>query len=268
MNKDLSWDAEVFENVVARLNEIDRVLHLCVQGLNMIHGHPEFVQKAMAYMKSRGKDVEFDEDDWTRRIEISKSNAQFAEEEISRSFPVLHANAAIAIWATLEVLVNDLVVGYLVAEPSLLQNDPLRKVKITVSNFYSLDEQDRLKYVIDQHSRTFGIELRQGASRFESLLEIVGLQGPIDEEIRKTLFELSEVRNVLVHRARIADRRLASACPWLGLKAGDSLQISHERYLSYTHAAHAYVHELMVRVLTVLECITRDEAGARLNRQS
>lgn len=52
-----------------------------------------------------------------------------------------------------------------------------------------------------------------GVARFETLLALVELSGAIDEEHRKGLFELQQVRNVIVHRAGIVDRRLREQCP-------------------------------------------------------
>jgi len=49
------------------------------------------------------------------------------------------------------------------------------------------------------------------------------------------------VRNVIVHRGSVADRRLILACPWLNLKAGDKVEITHEILGKYFKALNDYL---------------------------
>jgi hypothetical protein len=59
---------------------------------------------------------------------------------------------------------------------------------------------------------------------------------------------LGQIRNVIMHRGGIADRRIVAACPWLGLAAGDEVIITRGRCELYGWAANSYVAELISRV--------------------
>jgi hypothetical protein len=85
-------------------------------------------------------------------------------------------------------------------------------------------------------------------NRFESLLETFELHGQVPEQCKKKLFELSQVRHVVIHRRGKVDRKLADACPWLQLKRGDQIKISPKMWTEYNVAVADYVLELIQRV--------------------
>lgn len=88
----------------------------------------------------------------------------------------------------------------------------------------------------------------EGISQFEHLLSPVGLAGSIDDGIRRDLYELEQLRHVLVHRRGLADRKLLDACPWLGRSLGDRVEVDHSTYRRLWQASHAYAYELLRRV--------------------
>lgn len=110
------------------------------------------------------------------------------------------------------------------------------------------DPADRCLWVVDLLDQDSAGPLRAGVTRFETLLQPLGLTGAFPEEGSKTLFELSQVRHVIMHRRGRADRRLIEACPWLGVAAGDRVRISHEMWQRYNAAVGEYVLELIQRV--------------------
>ncbi len=96
-----------------------------------------------------------------------------------------------------------------------------------------------------------GAELRAGVSRFEPLLELVGLGRPTEEDVKRSVFELSQVRHVLVHRAGHADARLVERCPWLGVNVGQRLHVTKERYAKYRDAVFEYVTHILNKLTEV-----------------
>jgi hypothetical protein len=89
------------------------------------------------------------------------------------------------------------------------------------------------------------------------------MSGPIEESTSKDLFEMSNVRNVLVHRSGIADRRFHERCPWRPETKGIRLTVSHTDYQRYLAAIHLYLFELLVRDL-IRQGRSRSEAVATL----
>lgn len=88
--------------------------------------------------------------------------------------------------------------------------------------------------------REVGAPLKVGVDRFEELLKCIGLSGSVPDGVGRTIFEMGQVRNVLVHRGGIVDRRFVSACPWLGLNPGDKVSVDRESLSRFASAALDY----------------------------
>ena len=82
----------------------------------------------------------------------------------------------------------------------------------------------------------------------EYLLGLLGLSGPVEENLKKTIWEMNHIRNVLVHRASCADVRLVEACPWLGLKVGEPVIVKHEALERYGSALVEYTMQIARRL--------------------
>jgi hypothetical protein len=84
----------------------------------------------------------------------------------------------VAIWASLEALIEDIVVESFQHNPSLLQAEAIRKIKIGFGEYELLNPEERLRFVVKELARQTNADLKQGVNRFETLLENVGLSGP------------------------------------------------------------------------------------------
>jgi hypothetical protein len=99
--------------------------------------------------------------------------------------------------------------------------------------------------------RTLNSEQRLGLDGFEALLKVVGLAGKVEDEIRRDIYELQQLRHTIVHRASLADRKLIEACPWLKLMSGERIMISREHYRRLVMAVNKYVTVVIQRATTV-----------------
>jgi hypothetical protein len=64
--------------------------------------------------------------------------------------------------------------------------------------------------------------------RFEALLDFVDLCGPIAESVSRDLRELEQVRNVIVHRNGVVDRRLVEVAYVVAAEIGDHLRLTRD----------------------------------------
>jgi hypothetical protein len=213
--------------------ESERLLHAAIQGISMLTAMPKAVE-ALAKAGRLGES-----DPYSESLEKARAAADFAEKERARGFPLLHAHALVGAWGAFEAAVEDTVVGILVNEPAALGNEALARVRVPVAEFELLDKEDRMRLLLTeaQRSRASG---RGGVDVFESLLEFVGLSGSVEPAVKDTIWELHHVRNVIVHRGSRADRRLVRDCPWMGLKVGDKVIVTHEALGKYTKALCEY----------------------------
>jgi len=158
--------------------------------------------------------------------------------------------------------VRSFAASWLQNRPAAWQSEPIKRLRVRLGEYEALDHVDRCLWVADLLDQEAGGPLRAGANRFETLLQPFGLDGQIADDCRKTLFELSQVRNTIVHRRCRADRKLVDGCPWLDLVVGDRVKISHDMWERYGGAVGEYVLELIHRVRATFG-LKRYEPGQR-----
>lgn len=125
-------------------------------------------------------------------------------------------------------------------DATLLATDAFSKVKLPVSMMYGQDDRDRAIAIMTEVSRATGADLAFGSSKYERLLDLVGLGGPIPRVIRDSIFKAQQIRNVWAHRGGIADQRFVDACPNLGFNVDDRVNMTPETFLPLMHGMHMY----------------------------
>jgi hypothetical protein len=159
-----------------------------------------------------------------RRLRAANKEAELAQYEIDNGFPLLNAHALVGFWGALESLIEDVVVAFLVNEPKLLSGDRLARLRVPLADFESLTREERMRRVVTLLQREMG-GLAGGIAPFEQSLALVALSGEVPDDVRRTLWEAGNLRNVIVHRMSVADQRLIDACPWLGYTVGEKVVV-------------------------------------------
>ncbi|SCG63474.1 hypothetical protein [Micromonospora coxensis] len=173
-------------------------------------------------------------------LTIARRRADIALKiEVSGSH-LMYAHCLLGLWSALEAMVEDLAGAWMKAVPEVLERAAFSKVRIPLAEFTRLSEDDRIRLLISEAQRDLRTELASGVTRFERLLEAVGLDGAVDADVRKTIFEMWQSRNILAHRAGICDRKFTDSCPWLDYQPGDKLRIDAERFERYNQALMSY----------------------------
>lgn len=213
-----------------------RLLHLSMRGIRVLTGMPGIFQALIP-----GAEPE-EQARLNSNLTEAKKEAELAENECKTGFPLLHAHALVAMWAALEVAIEDMLVSILLNEPEVLKKEAFAKVRVSLSEFESKNKEERMRFLIADLGRNLG--RRNGVEAFEALLQHFDLSGHVEDDVRKMIWQTHHLRNVVVHRASRADRRLVEACPWLGLNVNDPVVISHKML-------HECAPELCHYVLTV-----------------
>ncbi len=107
-----------------------------------------------------------------------------------------------------------------------------------------------MRLLVAELQQVTGAKFRPGAARFEALLEVCGLSGPVDEDVQRDLIELANVRNVILHRMSTVDDRFVAACPWTNLTVGSRLKVTNADYDRYRNAVFNYLTAVNVRMRT------------------
>ena len=215
-----------------------------MRGIASLRGAPGLLEAESVLAEALGDE----ERPRAEEMQDARKLAEVAQSELNKGFPLLHSQAMVSLWGSLEDLMRTFLSAWLANEPSAKQVETIRKLKIAVGEYESLDDYERCFHMVDLLERDVHSPLRQGVSRFESILQPFGLSGKVDSEVQKRVYELFQVRNALVHRRGVADRRLTEACPWLNLTPGKPISVSHEMYAGYAEAVAQYATQVVGRV--------------------
>ena len=170
-------------------------------------------------------------------ISLGEELHEYAKEQSDAGMPYLRALLTIRYVTIMETVVQDAVTISLETVPSVLNQDEVRKIKGPVAELIAASAAERAEFFANALAQEVKAPLQTGIKRFEALLNAVGLGGPVDSAASRTVHELLQVRNVLVHRNGRADARFSKACPWLNIHPGEDLVVTSamgERYRSVT----------------------------------
>ncbi len=219
-----------------------KLLHLCMRGISVLRAMPTTFDALAAVDPTFGS-----EEAQAKRV-LMEEEAALARREVDAQFPILHAQAVVSLWASLEAAVRHFLANWIRENTEVCQTEPFKKLRIRLGEYEALAPEQRALLVVDILEQDLGAPLKPGLGRFEALLDTIGLGGGVSEGVRRGIYELSQLRNVLVHSRGIADRRFVEQCPWLGLAVGDAVVITHEHFGRLNCAALAYATELAQRV--------------------
>jgi len=235
------WATQPLRDFTDQTERLYQLRHLSMNGISMLRGVPKLVQ---VLAKIEGESGEEAHD----RFESAKKEAELAYREVNDGFPLLHAQTMIALWAALEATIRLFLVRWLQNYKQAMEVEAIQKLRVRIGEYERLEGEDRFFYILDRFEQELAAPLKTGITRFELLLAPFGLSGPVDEDVRRNLFELNQVRNILVHRSGFADRRLVDSCPWLKLRVGDPVKVNHEMTVHYFQSGMKYATELIARI--------------------
>jgi hypothetical protein len=244
-----SWARQPFEEFIDFTENVNRVVHLSIAGISMHRAVPDVIKTLAEYDAPKGSSISKDAEERVKRAEFE---AELAAREVQEDFPLLHSQAVVTMWSALESLARNVLAAWLTNAPEkVYSNDRLRKLRVPLLEYERLEPDERVPYIVEVIEREVDAPLKHGVARFEELMALVGLCGEVDEKLRRSIFELSQVRNVIVHRGGRVDRRFMQACPWVPVKPGDRIMAG-----MYFGAVHDYA----------LECIQRARVAFGLRR--
>lgn len=174
--------------------------------------------------------------------------SEFAESQRKNGLPYLYSLCAVRLWALTEAMVDELVVHSLLTPSECFDQSILAKLKGPLIEFRSASPDEQAEFLAETLKQLVDAPLKLGAGKFEALLAPVGLGGEIQDGVRRTLYELSQIRNIIVHKSGKADRRIVEACPWLNFKKGDTVHVTFEMFECYRLAVYWYIVAVRGRV--------------------
>lgn len=120
------WAIEPFSQFNDQHHEADHLLHISMRGIEMVTNAPkvtELIAEIEGSEEAEGTKV---------RLESARSAAKLAKNEVERGFPVLHSQALVSMWGSLEALVKSVVVGWLANKPECFEARELSGLKVSL----------------------------------------------------------------------------------------------------------------------------------------
>lgn len=174
--------------------------------------------------------------------------ADLAASEEEKDFSLSNAQALMGLWGALEACVDDVCLAWLVGSSAEGARESLRGVKVSLADFYYLQEPDRSRLVLDWIKANRASQLKKGVGQFETILAAVGLNGTLGAPVRDLLYYAKTMRNVVAHRGGRIDVRAMEDLPeQAGLHLGDELRVRTHQLYALAYAMVDFAESLIVR---------------------
>lgn len=228
------WAGIHLKRLMDNVDETMSLLEMSIIGIGQVRLSAKNVQVLIDTHTSRSRDSL---EELRARLPRAEELSRRAQAEIDRGFPLLHAQAVVALWTALESVIDDLLEAWLANVPSAWTIPALQRLNVRLGVYESLEQRERIRYALQRlKAERFDTE-EGGVGPFEALLEAFGLGGGLDDDLRRDLHELQQVRNLVAHRRGIVDGRFASQLSYLSVVVGEVHVVTSE-------AAHRYAHAI------------------------
>jgi len=236
---------QILDQAVHAGTNLNKFVRLCMAGITEGTSASKFPKFRREIDKIKKLPDPFPtEEQFIKAVEEGKELEEFAKTEVNANFPYLLNLASVSLWGILEAAIDDLGSFLITSWPKCKDSEIIRKIRGPLIDFASASDSERAEYLLTELKQSTNASLKLGVGRFETILNCIGLGGDVDESVRKLLFELSQVRNIIVHKAGKADRKIVESCPWLKLEVGQDVKVNYQYFMSYMGAADWYLLEL------------------------
>ncbi len=231
------------------LSQLEMFINICVRALDQSTQAVQMIEVTQRLAKQADFSDHIMSDEKLAKVKEQAIEFEgFARTQKKDGFPFLFSLAVIRLWSILEALVDDLAIDFLSRPDECKDKDLIYSLKGPLLEFAAAPPERQADFLTERLKDVVRAGLQPGVGRFEAVLDPIGLGGGITPHVRRVLFELSQVRNVIVHKAGITDQRFVEACPWLNLKSGAPLKVNAQDFHLYTMSSYYYVVEIRYRI--------------------
>lgn len=227
-----------FEPYAKSIFELYTFITLSLEGFSYVTVAPEVTDTIRVW---------FSEDEYEARMEHYQKLKSFSEAQASKGYPYLFSLACVRLWTILEACVDEVLVNLLIDPECVYGSEMIMKLKGPLVEFAYASEEEKAELLKGQLNQELASSLKIGVGRFENPLNALDFGGKVSDPVRRALLELSEVRNVIVHKNGHVDKQFIKRCPWLHKIIGDPIEISMSDYPIYADACLWYIIELADR---------------------
>lgn len=234
-----NWVIVPATRCVQAVAEGARLSGLLQRAVGALANQESLLIKIEAFLKLAGKDVH--ESDVA--LDEKNSWTTWAKDLLAGGLHEVHAPGIIALWATLEVAVEDTATLILINDGQAVINAVQAGLKIPSKWLQPFDETTARRAFarFEQVAR----ESRSIADAYAYILQVLGVKVSVQSTVLEKLSELNYVRNCILHRGGIVDGRGSVEAPRLALCTGDSIRVTKETYLEYFSAVGEFAQQIL-----------------------
>ena len=240
------WCAHPFVQFRQYVQDVGRLHYLTIRGAHALSHLHNTMQ--VLYKGSLPPSFPTEPDEAEAALENSRQITELALGEIASGFPIMHSHALVGLWGALEVCIDDIAVLTLQNDETIRSSNQLSRVKVSLMDIESLDQEERMRLLLSEAKRQIQSDARIGINAFEAILDLLRLSGGVESGISRDILEAQQLRNALIHRRGIVDRRVITRCPWLGANVGDHIVITNQQFSRLTRSMLEYASAVENRV--------------------
>ncbi len=199
-------------------------------------------REAMDVLGNPVEDTDFD-----AQRERAAAFAELAQSESESRFRLLNAHLFLGLWGQFDSSIEELAVLWIERWPvhvSRLNSDEDPRVTLPLTDVLGDNRRERAERAFD-YLRSKRHSFGHGVSRFETVLALIGLDGPIPDGLGDQFYEMEQVRNVYAHCGGKADAQFVRNCPHLNMAVGEYVPFDRSRLNVY--AANMIAYAIMVK---------------------
>jgi hypothetical protein len=239
---------EAIQRASDELRQLEMFVSICIRALGQSTQAVQMVEVAQRLAMQANLTEHIKTEEELLRVKERAAEVEvFAKQQKGDDFSYLFSLAVVRLWSILEAMVDDLVVDFLRRPDECKDKDIIYSLKGPLLEFATAPPERQADFLTERLKDAVKAGLKPGVGRFEAMLDPIGLGGGIDSDVRRVLFELSQVRNAIVHKAGVADQRFIENCPWLNLNIDKPIKVNAEDFHLYTMSAYYYAVEIRLR---------------------
>ena len=138
-----TWAMQPWEEFIQQVERLEQLLHLSIRGISMLQAVPKIVEVLAKVKEDFSEDAQ-------QRVADAQKEAELARREVSEGFPLLHAQATIALWSALEATVRLFTVRWLQNYKPAMDVEAIQKLRVRIGEYERLEGEDRFFYILER----------------------------------------------------------------------------------------------------------------------
>ncbi len=241
------WLRGPFDRYRNYVEQTFRLVSLAITGISRMTKDHQLTEAIINYDMTASNIAEQTPDQQGQIAEAQK-RADLATQEVEQGFPLLCGHTIVGLWGAFEAAIEDFLARWITYSPSSLEAIPQLRLRIPATDFMQANDQERARLLLTELSRNLQADARLGVSRFEELLNRFNLGGNPEDEVKRQVFEMQQVRHIWAHRGGLADAPFKERCPWFDVDIDQQVKVDMKKTGDYGSATIYYVIDIWKRV--------------------